>query len=161
MREFLSVHDSHCCKVHGCKYGDDDCPVYTGSEQGVMCEMCEWDLHDPVQIELRELRDEVKRLVAEINGKPNVHTGANISKRYFIYKWSPTERVVLYREQTGSWMSEFDKANLWSDLKFVNRKAVELLKTENKFGKVRDYEVYIGTVLIGKPSVPHPKAELK
>jgi hypothetical protein len=21
------VHESHCCPIHGCKYGDEDCPV--------------------------------------------------------------------------------------------------------------------------------------
>lgn len=39
-REFLSVHDSHCCKVHGCKYGDRDCPVVLGKEEGIFCEEC-------------------------------------------------------------------------------------------------------------------------
>lgn len=24
------THKSHCCITHGCKYGDDDCPVETG-----------------------------------------------------------------------------------------------------------------------------------
>ena len=23
-------HGSHCCKKHGCKYGDDECPVVLG-----------------------------------------------------------------------------------------------------------------------------------
>lgn len=24
------VHTEHCCVYHGCKYGDDDCPVWLG-----------------------------------------------------------------------------------------------------------------------------------
>lgn len=37
---------SHCCPVHGCKYGYNDCPVYTGKVQPEYprnngCEMCE------------------------------------------------------------------------------------------------------------------------
>ena len=37
----ISVHDAHCCKKHGCKYGDDDCPVVLGIEPGVReCEYC-------------------------------------------------------------------------------------------------------------------------
>lgn len=24
------VHETHCCKKHGCKYGKDDCPVELG-----------------------------------------------------------------------------------------------------------------------------------
>lgn len=46
-REFESVHDSHCCPEHGCKYGDADCPVVLGKEIGIYCEMCEWDESDP------------------------------------------------------------------------------------------------------------------
>jgi len=37
----MCVHTSHCCKDHGCKYGDSDCPVETGRmKQEYPCEMC-------------------------------------------------------------------------------------------------------------------------
>ena len=26
-KEKWGVHETHCCVLHGCKYGDDDCPV--------------------------------------------------------------------------------------------------------------------------------------
>ena len=43
----ISVHDAHCCKKHGCKYGDDDCPVVLGTEPGVReCEYCRMDAED-------------------------------------------------------------------------------------------------------------------
>lgn len=45
-REFLDVHDRHCCPVHGCKYGDDDCTVESGKYPGIQCESCEWDRED-------------------------------------------------------------------------------------------------------------------
>ena len=35
-----AVHDSHCCPRHGCKYGDEDCPVEVGTRAGVPCESC-------------------------------------------------------------------------------------------------------------------------
>lgn len=36
------VHATHCCKEHGCKYGDEDCPVYLGIiKQEYPCEYCE------------------------------------------------------------------------------------------------------------------------
>jgi hypothetical protein len=37
------VHTRHCCKVHGCKYGEDDtCPVVQGRvEQTILCGSCE------------------------------------------------------------------------------------------------------------------------
>jgi hypothetical protein len=35
------VHASHCCKEHGCKYFDDDCPVVIGKiSQWYDCEDC-------------------------------------------------------------------------------------------------------------------------
>jgi hypothetical protein len=42
-REFLSVHDAHCCPKHGCKYGKHDCPVELGKEPGLRCEHCDLD----------------------------------------------------------------------------------------------------------------------
>jgi hypothetical protein len=41
MTNMLDAHDTHCCLEHGCKYGDEDCPVATGvrKQQG-LCEQC-------------------------------------------------------------------------------------------------------------------------
>lgn len=41
MRGSIGVHAAHCCKWHGCKYGDTDCPVVFGKvEQEWPCEYC-------------------------------------------------------------------------------------------------------------------------
>lgn len=41
MRGSIGVHAAHCCKWHGCKYGDPDCPVANGEvEQEYPCEYC-------------------------------------------------------------------------------------------------------------------------
>jgi len=38
------IHTEHCCIVHGCKYGDDDCVVTTGKKrQSYPCECCDDD----------------------------------------------------------------------------------------------------------------------
>ena len=38
------VHASHCCALHGCKYGDKDCPVFSGEiKQEYTCESCDYD----------------------------------------------------------------------------------------------------------------------
>lgn len=35
------VHQEHCCKLHGCKYGNKNCPVESGElEQLYPCESC-------------------------------------------------------------------------------------------------------------------------
>ena len=41
MMSNIGVHASHCCKWHGCKYGDPDCPVVSGEvKQEYLCEDC-------------------------------------------------------------------------------------------------------------------------
>lgn len=37
----LGIHSTHCCVIHGCKYGDKDCPVVnTNISQVHPCEDC-------------------------------------------------------------------------------------------------------------------------
>lgn len=43
-RGVKDVHTEHCCKLHGCKYGDEDCTVVNGSRlQSYRCQDCLWD----------------------------------------------------------------------------------------------------------------------
>jgi hypothetical protein len=73
-REFESVHDSHCCPDHGCKYGDEDCPVVLGKELGVFCEMCENDEHDPdVQLRKKLVAALHEAYVALRRGRPQIY----------------------------------------------------------------------------------------
>ena len=38
-KENWGVHETHCCKKHGCKYGYEDCPVELGlTKQDYACE---------------------------------------------------------------------------------------------------------------------------
>lgn len=63
------VHKSHCCVRHGCKYGDEDCPVVCGKiKQLYGCESC--DIQEEENSELEELRlykSEHERLKGELN----------------------------------------------------------------------------------------------
>lgn len=37
----IEVHIAHCCIIHGCKYGDDLCPVFKRVfKQKYLCEEC-------------------------------------------------------------------------------------------------------------------------
>lgn len=43
-----TVHNTHCCPIHGCKYGNDDCPIETGTDETHYpynngCESCEYE----------------------------------------------------------------------------------------------------------------------
>lgn len=38
-KEKWGVHEAHCCKKHGCKYGDEDCPIVLGhAKQRYTCD---------------------------------------------------------------------------------------------------------------------------
>lgn len=57
------VHDKHCCKKHGCKYFDPECPVEFGSLLGIYCEDCE---NLSVEEQINDLRDGLKRMSEEL-----------------------------------------------------------------------------------------------
>lgn len=38
--EEYGVHNTHCCRDHGCKYSDPRCPVAYGDAPGIPCEEC-------------------------------------------------------------------------------------------------------------------------
>ena len=58
------VHESHCCPKHGCKYGDDWCPVVLGltNEHSTHCEMCEYEEDNPYIIDILKAWINVKSL---------------------------------------------------------------------------------------------------
>jgi hypothetical protein len=40
-KENWGVHETHCCVEHGCKYGNEDCPVVIGLiKQKYFCQDC-------------------------------------------------------------------------------------------------------------------------
>jgi hypothetical protein len=51
------VHAAHCCLLHGCKYGNIDCPVVLGKvDQKYTCESCDEDeIKSVSQVKLRYL----------------------------------------------------------------------------------------------------------
>jgi len=46
-KEKWGVHETHCCILHGCKYGNhDNCPVCQGLiKQEYLCEDCDENWH--------------------------------------------------------------------------------------------------------------------
>ena len=75
------VHETHCCKIHGCKYSDNDCPVAYGDSPGnEACEYCAMDMEldghmgSPKTNDINELRlllsdaeERCKSLGGEVN----------------------------------------------------------------------------------------------
>lgn len=61
--EEWGVHRTHCCFKHGCKYGDNDCPVVLGIiKQDYECEICTTNSHDIsldfISYKLKEVKGE-------------------------------------------------------------------------------------------------------
>ena len=76
----------------------------------------------------------------------NVH-----SERYYIFKHDPTKPdidTVKYRESTGSWSFDFDRAMLWADYDFTVKKAKELARQLHSCVATKNYKVVIGQVKI-------------
>lgn len=56
MSDGILVHKAHCCHVHGCKYGDVNCPVEGGSVfQNHPCEQCPGNSDFTIEITAEEL----------------------------------------------------------------------------------------------------------
>ena len=71
------VHQSHCCKLHGCKYGDKDCPIEQGRiTQDGPCESCGVydnihtmeELNDRMSIQLLKTGDKLKAIRIGLEG---------------------------------------------------------------------------------------------
>lgn len=46
MNRIKCVHTEHCCRNHGCKYGDRDCPVWLGYKVQSYPQECCYDIYD-------------------------------------------------------------------------------------------------------------------
>ena len=64
------VHTEHCCKKHGCKYNDYNCPVAFGDKpQSFPCEWCLEDRNNPLQERIQQLEAEVDVLVIAVKNR--------------------------------------------------------------------------------------------
>jgi hypothetical protein len=68
-----NVHTEHCCKEHGCKYGDELCPVVDGTQkQSYPCEECGEDVPSELEILKSAVREYLKR--PSTDGRPDRQT---------------------------------------------------------------------------------------
>jgi hypothetical protein len=97
-KEKWGVHENHCCVFHGCKYGDDDCPVVTNkTTQKYSCEDC------------------VDNEYFNPNVDPRIgiykHFKGNIYELFEIGKDSDTlKEVAIYRSPEGAvWVRDMEE----------------------------------------------------
>lgn len=107
------VHRTHCCKKHGCKYGDEDCPVVTGKiKQDYPCEDCYYDMDENMQIVKENvwvIMDKTHKIIAK--GTPRnrelCHIDEGDKKRFLTY--SSEQNAQAGYESNGFYASR--KAN--------------------------------------------------
>lgn len=62
------VHNIHCCRDHGCKYGNLECPVEYGDAPGIQCEECEYIADRLSDLSDKQLLEEIQRRGLDVNG---------------------------------------------------------------------------------------------
>ncbi len=88
----IGVHETHCCIVHGCKYGNRNCPVVLGEiKQEYICEECDvaegWTSLLDVETKVREQQGGMLPYISH----------ENFAKLY--PKWETTPRIEDYFEE--------------------------------------------------------------
>lgn len=74
------VHKAHCCYIHGCKYGDPECPVVNGlTKQDHLC----WDCVNPDIEDEPYTMEEIEKLLAT---KSKRLTYGELRKEWLTYK---------------------------------------------------------------------------
>lgn len=56
--DHVGVHATHCCVIHGCKYGDEDCPVENKEVmQEYLCEQCDNEYYGGPKITFDDIEE--------------------------------------------------------------------------------------------------------
>lgn len=103
------VHRTHCCRTHGCKYGEDStCPVYTGGV--VQAYECEWCQSDRELLEERSTPDLIAELVRRDDltiERANIWTDPDDGTQI---RWDrrPPNSAVLMKRYTTEWTNDDD-----------------------------------------------------
>ncbi len=99
----IGVHRTHCCKKHGCKYFDKDCPVILGLIiQDYPCEDCTQDkLEYPEETEGSRIAREIRAACNELSEEQReIHFNQALDRIYKNYpeqdprKWIDEEKML-------------------------------------------------------------------
>mgnify|MGYP001028122801 CR=1 FL=1 len=76
------THQTHCCAIHGCKYGDTDCPVkLRQTPQDYTCETCDDSGFQNVEQIKEQLEVEKAVKAAKENGQKEVTVNTDVLYR--------------------------------------------------------------------------------
>ena len=110
-------HPSHCCTKHGCKYGYDDCPVWTKEQkQEYPCESChmEFERYSPKEV-IRDyiiLTRKVEAYLKENKAIPqedevlDVYAVENKMTAIFGYDHYTSEDITFPLDKFMSWLEK-------------------------------------------------------
>jgi len=103
------THKSHCCILHGCKYGEKECPVVIGDiEQEEICEYCGIEGIKAVE-ELQEVRSQrigVNELPPVKKDLQLLEEGAKFREKVVVSVISRGEKIKAigrYIHMVGQW----------------------------------------------------------
>ena len=123
--DIIGIHRTHCCALHGCKYGNSDCPVkYLSVVQEGPCEECaDWMTDEPY-------RDIIECLIESRRGdEPWEAAGvpwSNVAECVHLYldlrsrnngrEYRMVARTVTpWRPFGQRWGHQCDVTNTWPD----------------------------------------------
>lgn len=88
------VHQAHCCAIHGCKYGEEDCPVVTKEvDQFYICESCPTDgINDIETLNKAKKLSDLRLTQSEIDG---ISLSLTLDGEEEIFNEEEKERIKL------------------------------------------------------------------
>lgn len=127
-KERYGVHQTHCCVMHGCKYGNSDCPVVTGEIiQEYPCEDCPSGYKPGMRVQMSIDNDNFTKLQENILSyypfkvdEMNIAVGytvvfTNKKKETLAKVISHIERNVQFMKKNVGIMSFYNSGNDRSD----------------------------------------------
>ena len=130
------VHEAHCCYIHGCKYGDPDCPVANGlTKQRFLCMDCTDTEDEPYTLEeIEELRKanayrptfaELKTIYKELKNDYEKLRDASCAiycaLADILERQSPEHVPSRIDQLTGKYLAEY--ADVWHACKLKDTKS--------------------------------------
>lgn len=103
MNKFMDVHDSHCCKIHGCKYRDENCTVANGTYEGITCEDCEYDeIFSQKWIDKEKLLEQLQELISEEHRQSDINSGKTHAKHFWRHNALKQVKLIVEKFQSRS-----------------------------------------------------------
>ena len=101
-------HTSHCCRAHGCAYGDEDCPVETGAElQEYPCESCTYEVEQYPETQRRVIVQTEGRGGKWVTATNRMEIGQSGVYRLVDLDFEGPERFVKAYEGAATYLAKY------------------------------------------------------